>query len=168
MTPPVAHHPLVELGDLRGAAGLHDEAADTGRAPVVEVLEAEAVADLVEEDVDVLLSSRAPEEVLAADALAPVAAGAAAHPRGQPQRQAVSGRGRAHGHAAAVVDAGVDGHAVGPLQGAAVAGRPAHDVDLDVRVGPAVPALDRSRSWPASTCCTAARARRRCGHAARR
>src|SRR4051794_13210954 len=88
MPPPVTQHPGVELGDLRGRAGLHEEAADAGRGPVVEVVETETMADLVQQDVDVVGVERA-DEVLAADPLPPVTAGAAVHPRGEPQRHVV-------------------------------------------------------------------------------
>lgn len=85
MAPPVPGHPLVKLGDLHGGAGKHDEVGHAGGGPVVEVIEGEGVADLVQENVDVLVVHGL-EEVLGADALAPVAASTALHALGEPER----------------------------------------------------------------------------------
>lgn len=79
--PPIAGHPGIELGDLHGAAGVHDEGGDARGGPVVEVVEGEGVALLVQQDVDVLAGDVL-QEVLLPDALAPVAAGAAVHAGG--------------------------------------------------------------------------------------
>ncbi len=159
VAPPVSEHPLVELGDLGGAARLHEEPAHTGRGPVVEVVQSERMPHLVQQDVDVVTVERA-DVVLAADALAPVTTGTAAEPGGQPQRHVVVPR-RAAGALRVVavlveepaalgcalgrvlvdvVDVDVNG-VVRPLQSVAVPHRPADHPDRHAGVGPGVVSL---------------------------
>ena len=69
LIPPVAEHPAVKVGDLGGRASLHDEAADAGRGPVIEVVKTESVAHLVEHNVDVRLADGL-HKILAGDTLA--------------------------------------------------------------------------------------------------
>lgn len=82
--PPVPGHPGIELGDLHRATRVHDEVGDARGSPVVEVVERKGVAHLVQVDVDVLRVDVG-HEVLLGDALAPVAAGAAAEAGGEPE-----------------------------------------------------------------------------------
>lgn len=51
---PVPQHPGIKLSDLHGAASHHDEAGLALGNPSVEIEQAEAVANLVKQDVDVV------------------------------------------------------------------------------------------------------------------
>src|SRR3954453_14777952 len=86
--PEVAEHPLVELGDLGGAAGLHDEALTGQRIPVVEVVQPVGMPHFMKQNVDVV-GGEVAHEVLGADPLTPVATRAAAEARGEPERVVV-------------------------------------------------------------------------------
>lgn len=114
MPPPVTRHPSIEIGDLGGRAGHHDERVLARGLPVVEVVQAVGVAHLVQEDVDVL-RVEVVEHVVDGQLLAPVAAEAAhlpVHALAQPQRDVVPAR-LALGAPAEVVVRVVHGAAAG-------------------------------------------------------